>query len=435
MKIFIFIRQSTFAKFIMADIFYALRKLGWEVKWEDLDQFVEKHKQQPANERRKAVRRLLEEINEFNPDLIFSYGMEYCSNVFEELLPDLKIPFYELLGKPAVFFLFDFGYPFDGDGLDSYKEKLFFELQKPDYMFFCWDKLALKIMQNWGLNKAFYLPMAVNEEVFNQTSSADFRTARYESNILFVGGPTTERIEYLSEISDLDLNVFGYGREQWESNQSLNGCYRGEIKERELLRKHYQTTRISVNITRSHGPSSLNMRVFEAMACGSLMLTDNRSDATELFKEDKEIVVYTSLKDFRAKARGLLKDEKKRKKIAEAGSLRTLNEHTYFERMKSHMPVVVNYYKDLAVFNRIDKLTETDPRRALDLTELKETKELLEFNLDNYFCRIAELNILLGNLSAAAKNVDLGLKENAQHLETLKLKKALEAKRGVNDRP
>ena len=34
------------------------------------------------------------------------------------------------------------------------------------------------------------------------------------------------------------------------------------------------------------GSASLNMPVYEAMACGSLVLTDDRSDASALFKED-----------------------------------------------------------------------------------------------------------------------------------------------------
>ncbi len=426
MKIFLFIRQSSFAKFIMADLFYAIRRLGWEVKWEDLDQFVEEHKQQSEIERRRAVSRLIEDINDFNPDLIFSYGMEYCANVFEELLPDFNIPFYAILNKPAVFFLFDFGYPFDKQELDGYKEKLFYELEKPDYMFFCWDKLALKKMKELGLSKTFYMPMAVNEEVFNISSSSDAGTGKYQNNLIFVGGPTDERIEHLAEIADLDLNIFGYGQQQWEANPRLNGCYRGEIKERERLRDCYQSTKISVNITRPHGPSSLNMRVFEAMACGSLMLTDNRNDASKLFREDEEIVVYESLKELKEKAKWLLKNENKRNKIAEAGSKRTLREHTYFERMTSHMPIVVQNFKELAVFNRIDKLAEIDPRRALALTSLRETKELIKYNMDNYFCLMAELNVLLGNLSAAVKNVALGLQENASHFEILKLKKALE---------
>ena len=106
MKVLTFIRQASFAKYIMADIYYAVRRLGWEAKFEDLEQFVRETKELPDDEQRKKVDSLLNRIDNYNPDIVFSYGLEYCANPFKELQLDDPRPFYQIINKPAVFFFF-----------------------------------------------------------------------------------------------------------------------------------------------------------------------------------------------------------------------------------------------------------------------------------------------------------------------------------------
>ena len=78
----------------------------------------------------------------------------------------------------------------------------------------------------------------------------------------------------------------------------------------------------------------LNMRVFEALACGSLLLTDRLSANTgmaELFEDGKHLVCYGE-EDLEERARYYLDHEEEAKRIAAAGRSEVLARHTYGHR-------------------------------------------------------------------------------------------------------
>lgn len=72
-----------------------------------------------------------------------------------------------------------------------------------------------------------------------------------------------------------------------------------------------------------------NMRMFEATGMGTCLLTDNKSENTELFDTDREIVVYESFDDMVQKSRWLIENPEMGRKIAAAGQRKTLKKYTY----------------------------------------------------------------------------------------------------------
>jgi len=76
-----------------------------------------------------------------------------------------------------------------------------------------------------------------------------------------------------------------------------------------------------------------NMRLFEATGVGTCLLTDDTEKIEEYFVPDKEIVVYKNIPDALEKIGFLLKNEDARKKIAEAGQKRTLEQYSFQKRM------------------------------------------------------------------------------------------------------
>jgi glycosyltransferase involved in cell wall biosynthesis len=405
----------------MVDIVCVTRDLGWEIKWIDLEQFVHKNRTKNDKEKYLAVKNLLTDIENFYPDVIFSYGLEYFTDVFEELTPTLNMRFCDILKKPGVSFLFDFGFPFS-EGLTTENKAFFSKLQGPEYLFLCWDRRALNVMKQQGIKKSFYFPMGVNHSVFYEGKNLKQKSGSKKTEIAFVGGPTEERITYLEEIADLGLKIYGYGKDGWQRSRQLASCYRWPIKEREMLRQCYNNASISVNITRPHGFSSLNMRVFEAMACGSLMLTDDKSDARRLYREGQEIIVYSSKGDLKKKAQYFLKHEKERKRIAEAGRKRTIEQHTYLVRMKNALPIIVEFLKEQAVFSRIEKVAAKDPDTALSLLGDKVVKDLINHNLDNYYLEMAKLHRIRRKDVAIKANIEAALKDNPTHIQAREMK-------------
>lgn len=75
-----------------------------------------------------------------------------------------------------------------------------------------------------------------------------------------------------------------------------------------------------------------NMRMFEATGTGSCLLTDNKSNISDLFEPGREIVVYNNIEDCIDKAKWLLNNEEERSNIALAGMKRTLASHTVEKR-------------------------------------------------------------------------------------------------------
>jgi spore maturation protein CgeB len=75
-----------------------------------------------------------------------------------------------------------------------------------------------------------------------------------------------------------------------------------------------------------------NMRLFETTGVGSCLLTDHKSNISELFDPDYEIITYNSVEECVEKVTWLLEHEEHCKTIANAGQARTLRDHTYQNR-------------------------------------------------------------------------------------------------------
>jgi hypothetical protein len=77
-----------------------------------------------------------------------------------------------------------------------------------------------------------------------------------------------------------------------------------------------------------------NMRMFQATGMKSCLLVNYGENLSDLFVEDKEVVVYSSIPECIEKARYLLDNDKVREEIAKKGQLRTLKDHTVLNRCK-----------------------------------------------------------------------------------------------------
>jgi hypothetical protein len=78
----------------------------------------------------------------------------------------------------------------------------------------------------------------------------------------------------------------------------------------------------------------VNMRVFETLGCGSLLMTNQIGPGQDLlFKDGEHIVEYRSKKELIEKVDYYLHHEEEREKIAARGRVEALRKHTYAHRM------------------------------------------------------------------------------------------------------
>ncbi len=91
------------------------------------------------------------------------------------------------------------------------------------------------------------------------------------------------------------------------------------------------------------GDYAANMRMFESTGVGTLLLTENKKNISDLFVPDEEIVVYNNFDEAAEKIRWLLNNPQKIEQIAQAGQRRTLREHTYLNRAKKLVEEIEKY--------------------------------------------------------------------------------------------
>jgi len=110
-------------------------------------------------------------------------------------------------------------------------------------------------------------------------------------------------------------------------------------KEPEYGLNMYRLLKSAGIVLNSHGdvagPFAGNMRLFEATGVGSCLLTDNKSNLSDLYVIDKEIITYNDIDDCIEKIRWLLEHEEERKAIAAAGQRKTLECHTVDVRCRT----------------------------------------------------------------------------------------------------
>ena len=83
--------------------------------------------------------------------------------------------------------------------------------------------------------------------------------------------------------------------------------------------------------------NDVNMRVFEAVACGSLLMTNDLADngQAELFRDGVHLATYRDADELLDKVRFYLAREESRERIAAAGRAEALAKHTYRHRMEA----------------------------------------------------------------------------------------------------
>lgn len=83
--------------------------------------------------------------------------------------------------------------------------------------------------------------------------------------------------------------------------------------------------------------NDINMRVFEALACGSLLVTNDLTEngLAELFQDKKHLITYQDATDLVPKLMLYLADKEARVRIAETGHREVLANHTYRHRMQT----------------------------------------------------------------------------------------------------
>ncbi len=104
--------------------------------------------------------------------------------------------------------------------------------------------------------------------------------------------------------------------------------------EPEEMARIYRQSKIIVNIARDDFPQDANLRTFEAMAAGALLLTSLPTELTEIgFEDGVHFVGFRKEAEIAPLVRKYLLEESARRRIAEVVRDKVLREHPYDRRV------------------------------------------------------------------------------------------------------
>ncbi|HNW26697.1 MAG TPA: glycosyltransferase [Candidatus Gastranaerophilaceae bacterium] len=313
-KVFIISPKSIAGELIIDGFACAFKNIGYRVLLKKIDEVT------------------LNELEKFNPDIIFGYDYSYLTDQgCKEIIQ--KIQF-----KNRIFYFGD--EPKSKFSLGE-KNELYDELSNLDATVFVWDKAFTK-----EFKKCYYLPLAVNPLKYATEFSG------YKYAITFVGRPLTDKrqkiLSCLVKSFGNKLNIFCYEKhfeksvEEIKEKKLLEGheleiykkSYKGFVKTESELAKIYNSSEINLNIT-EQGKSSLNYRVFEVLASGGFLLTDEKKDVQKYFIPSKQLETYKNETDLTDKIEFYFQNPGIAQRIAHLGRYECIKSHSFDERIKT----------------------------------------------------------------------------------------------------
>lgn len=200
---------------------------------------------------------------------------------------------------------------------------LHLELAENYDIVFAAHKPAIEMFKERGIENVFWVPPACDPALHEKK----FAEKKYD--VGFVGSSNSERVYLLNELG-----------------KRFNTYYERCFLER--MAEVFSQSRIVFNKSIEGG---LNMRVFEVLASGSMLLTNeaNGSGLEDFFKDRKHLVIYRNENDLFELADYYLKNDDEREKIAFEGMRKVLNEHTYRHRAEDIIKTL-SIFKKMSVF-------------------------------------------------------------------------------------
>jgi len=189
--------------------------------------------------------------------------------------------------------------------------------------YFSYSQKAIKIVNQFGFFKTSFLPHAVDHRQFyiipNQPKSID---------LCFVGKHSVHREKYILAALELTRCVHVYGS-RWRtpalSKPALLRSIKGTECVGEKLNTLYNSAKIVLSIiAKPQGSNNLqsgiNMRPYEILASGSLLLSDKYEELNSGLVDKKNIVLFDTLDQFKATLAGLLKNDPLIETISSSGN-------------------------------------------------------------------------------------------------------------------
>ncbi|MGE5499138.1 MAG: glycosyltransferase, partial [Syntrophothermus sp.] len=187
-----------------------------------------------------------------------------------------------------------------------------------DYVFIA-QKEYIPVFKKAGIQNVYWLPLGCDPAIHGKKSSQKIYDIGFVGSIL--GNEHQRRRTLIEKLKT--IGQFEYQRCFWEDMA-------------ELFSKSKMVFNNAIK-------NDLNMRLFEVMSTGTLLLTDiaKNSGQEEMFKDGEDLVIYSD-DNIADKAAWYMVHESERERIAERGRMLVHNAHTYEHRLEELINVSIH---------------------------------------------------------------------------------------------
>ncbi|MEX0972453.1 MAG: glycosyltransferase [Solirubrobacterales bacterium] len=221
---------------------------------------------------------------------------------------------------------------------------------------------SAELIEDRSGRKTHFFPLATNPARFTPRPPEPERTADY----VFTGNHWGKERDIQAGIApreDERLDIYGRG---WDEVPEMVAYARGPAPYEDLP-DIYSSARLVLDDT--SGPTlpygAVNSRVFDALACGTLALTNCESGARELFGDD--FPVWNSADRLRDQIDALLADDELREALARRFRAEVLQRHTYAHRARRLGEILEEHQQKLAFCIKISAPNWEEAQRWGDL--------------------------------------------------------------------
>jgi len=193
---------------------------------------------------------------------------------------------------------------------------------------FASSERSRRLIEERGERTAALMPLATNPARFRRTPP----DPELRADLVFAGSRwgVSREIEAAMPVlaRELDVKLFGRG---WDAVPGMNGINAGWL-EYERLPAAYSSARVVVDDSAGHARpyEAVNSRVFDALACGTLVVSNDAPGVRALF--DDEFPVWEDASTLRAQVDRARDDPDWASGLAERYSAEIIARHTYRHR-------------------------------------------------------------------------------------------------------
>ena len=210
---------------------------------------------------------------------------------------------------------------------------------------FCQGTEAIKLLNHVGIKGAHWLPVACDPSQHKPVELSVEEEKLYGNDVVFVGSYYPNRSELFENLLDFEFAIWGPGWEKLNVKSRLRECVKGAQTKPTEWSKIYSASKI---VLASHYQDPQNRfpvyqaspRVFEALACGAFVISDDQRDVFSLFKNGEHLICFDHPGDLVEKIRYYLDHSVEREQIAQQGRREALNNHTYVHRIEKLFSIV-----------------------------------------------------------------------------------------------